>query len=74
VSKQSLCWFESYLIGREQGVVINNVRDTFRKIKTGIPQGTLLGPVLFSLYINDLTLINTNKKLLGCFDRLPGCC
>jgi len=69
VSKLSLCWFESYLIGREQGVVINNVR-----AKTGIPQGTLLGPILFSLYINDLTLINTNKKLLGCFDRLPGCC
>lgn len=53
LSKKTLSWFESYLKGLEQCVVINSVRSTFLKIKTGI-QGTVLGPILFSLYINDL--------------------
>lgn len=53
-SKQALQWFDSYLHGREQCVMIKNVKSAPSKIKTGIPQGTTLGPILFCLYVNDL--------------------
>ncbi|XDV36142.1 hypothetical protein PO909_005986 [Leuciscus waleckii] len=54
MSHQALSWFESYLQGREQCVVIDHVKSAPCKIKTGIPQGTILEPVLFSLYVNEL--------------------
>jgi hypothetical protein len=49
-------WFKSYLSNRYQRVIINGVHSQWLSVTSGVPQGSILGPLLFLMYVSDINL------------------
>jgi len=57
-------WFKSYLQNRSQYTILENTHSNSRQISCGVPQGSILGPLLFLIYINELNMITDSVETI----------
>ena len=67
IGGQAHKWIESFLTGRTQRVKVDSATSGWRKVTSGIPQGFVLGPILFVMYINDMPEALVNNSTAAMF-------
>ena len=75
IQVETLGWIKAFLVGRRQRVVVKGQRSEWSSVLSGIPQGSVLGPLLFLIYINDLPdFIESRIKLFADDTKLYARC
>lgn len=69
-SANALSWMGSYLSGRRQCVCHDNNTSDWLTVTSGVPQGSILGPLLFTIYVNDIHTVLRNTKFHSYADDL----
>ena len=68
IQRKALSWFASYLSGRTQRIMINESKSKPFSLECGVPQGSCLGPLLFTLYTSELfEIIKYHLPMIHCY-------
>jgi len=60
--QQTVRWIEAFLNGRQYRVKVNSKYSNWYQVKSGIPQGSVLSPLMFIMFINDITEVCSNNE------------
>ena len=74
VSRKSLAWFNSYLIGRTQQVVCGDAVSSKVRLPIGVPQGSILRPLLFLIHIDGVESVLQFSRMTMCADDMAFYC
>lgn len=68
--KEATGWIKSFLTSRQQRVCVNGISSSWKSVTSGVPQGSVIGPLLFCLFVDDLGVVSRNSSSFKYADDL----